>query len=91
MDQGQYQLHEMENPSAYSPLTSDRSIRLLRLAEGTGDDEIICYVATVELDDPVRYTYEALSYVWGDPDPGEAINFNGLPGKLLTPNLAAHT
>ncbi|KAJ9634566.1 hypothetical protein H2199_008849 [Coniosporium tulheliwenetii] len=51
----------------YKPLDpSRREIRLLTLAGGQFSDDIHCSLSTVSLDDePV---YEALSYVWGDPN-----------------------
>ncbi|EON65766.1 hypothetical protein W97_05005 [Coniosporium apollinis CBS 100218] len=51
----------------YKPLDpSRREIRLITLAGGEFSDDIRCSLSAVSLDnEPV---YEALSYVWGDPD-----------------------
>ncbi|RDW87984.1 hypothetical protein BP6252_00016 [Coleophoma cylindrospora] len=79
----------MENPWHYPPLSSDRSIRILRLEGGSGNDDLVCSLWEFSLDDPNIPAYEALSYVWGNPSPAEKINFNSVPGKTITPNLAA--
>jgi hypothetical protein len=51
----------------YLPLPSRRSIRLLTIFPGSHDDIIRVKLNIVNLEDcPV---YEALSYVWGDPEP----------------------
>ncbi|KAI0104278.1 heterokaryon incompatibility protein-domain-containing protein [Nemania sp. FL0031] len=41
-------------------------IRTLELLPGKDDDEIVCNLATTELNDDTQF--EALSYTWGDPD-----------------------
>jgi hypothetical protein len=49
----------------YQILSRPNSVRLLRLYPGEGTDPIYCALHTAELDlDP---SYEAISYVWGDP------------------------
>ncbi|PVH71430.1 hypothetical protein DL98DRAFT_596981 [Cadophora sp. DSE1049] len=77
----------MDNPWNYPVLPSDRSIRILRLEGGSKNDELVGSVWAVSLDDPNRATYEALSYVWGNPVPAETMTFNGIPGKEISPAL----
>ena len=48
----------------YQPL-QHREVRIIALAPGKWGDEIECSLKTVSLDDDP--SYEALSYVWGDP------------------------
>ena len=78
----------MENPWNYPVLPTDRSISILRLEGGSKDDELVASVWVVSLDDPNRATYEAVSYVWGNPVPADTMIFNGIPGKEISPALA---
>ncbi len=51
----------------YTPLNADHNeIRLLHLHSGEPDDPLVCSLDTVSLDENV--VYEAVSYVWGDPE-----------------------
>ncbi|KAH9207808.1 heterokaryon incompatibility protein-domain-containing protein, partial [Leptodontidium sp. 2 PMI_412] len=58
----------------YEPLPSPRSIRLLAILPGV-DDPIRCELSVVDLE--TAPPYEALSYVWGTPDPTLDILCNG--------------
>lgn len=60
----------------YTPLSVERrEIRVALLHPGRWSDEVSCELSTVSLDDgPV---YEALSYVWGDPQDTVPIELNG--------------
>lgn len=71
----------------YKPLDpSRREIRLITLAGGQFSDDIRCSLSTVSLDnEPV---YEALSYVWGDPDVTLPITLQGGLHQITT-NLEA--
>ncbi|KAL2070883.1 hypothetical protein VTL71DRAFT_13909 [Oculimacula yallundae] len=59
-------------------------IRLLRLISGSAPSVVECELEVVELDHAPAY--EAISYVWGDPDPPAQIICNGHL-KVVTPNL----
>jgi hypothetical protein len=50
---------------SYEPLYGNHTIRLLCLCPGSEQSEIRCYLKTVSLYG--NSVYEALSYVWGDP------------------------
>lgn len=65
----------------YKPLDSNRSeIRLVTLNPGNFADDIRCSLSTVSLDDGI--SYEALSYVWGDPGSTRQIVIDGLPARV---------
>lgn len=49
----------------YSPLPSEKFIRLLELYPGDADDNINCTLRQTELENAPKY--EAISYAWGDP------------------------
>ncbi|KIN03451.1 hypothetical protein OIDMADRAFT_117045, partial [Oidiodendron maius Zn] len=68
----------------YIPLPTADSIRLLRLAPGSNDDHITCELEIFSLNKAP--TYEALSYVWGNPQPAASILNRGL-AQTVTPNL----
>jgi hypothetical protein len=61
----------MLEPSAYSPLTRDHEIRLLRLQPGKKTQRIIISLNHVILDASVRY--EALSYEWKSEEGSETV------------------
>jgi hypothetical protein len=56
----------------YFPLPSARHIRLLVINSGAHFDDISCRLLPVSLD--IAPNYEALSYVWGNPNPRRAIH-----------------
>ena len=71
--------------SPYAPLdASQRQTRLLSIA--TKDGMLTCNLHTVSLMDNEIPQFTALSYVWGDPTPTEAIVLNGNKA-LITPAL----
>jgi hypothetical protein len=68
----------------YSPLPSEKFIRLLELYPGHANDNIDCTLRQTQLEDAPKY--EAISYAWCDP----ANKINVLcDGKIImvTPNL----
>lgn len=73
----------------YSPLPkANTAIRLLRLLPATTDDaEIRVELFDYDLQKP-KHSYEALSYVWGAPDPARTIKMNDNRFDI-TPNLNA--
>lgn len=62
----------------------ERQIRLLHLAGSDDNEEIVCTLSIVCLDD--RPHYEALSYVWGDDTNPMSMQLEGQT-KPITPNL----
>lgn len=60
----------------FSPLKSEREIRVLVLLPGSSEDEIACILDNVFLDDWLTH-YEALSYMWGPPEPKFPISVDG--------------
>ncbi|KAH7410679.1 heterokaryon incompatibility protein-domain-containing protein [Cadophora sp. MPI-SDFR-AT-0126] len=78
----------MESSRPYSPLPTKTSMRLLHLQRGIDKESsrIRCTLSVHELDKAPEY--EALSYVWGDPEPSEEISLDGHPLNIGT-NLAA--
>lgn len=59
---------------SYEPVPNNHSIRLLALEPSTSN-EMSCRLSFTTLHDPP--SYEALSYVWGDPSNQTNINCNG--------------
>jgi hypothetical protein len=78
-------LNDFEQTSLTSP-APEKLIRLLRLYPGSATDPVHCSLEVVDLNDHPRF--EALSYVWGNPNPPENIFCCGQK-KFITPNLAA--
>lgn len=74
----------------YAPLSSDRTIRLLRLMPGSPSSPLVCYLDEASLDDP-ELEYKALSYVWGDEYPQLALWIEGIGRQelLIRSNLDA--
>jgi hypothetical protein len=68
----------------YNNLPSTESIRLIQLEPGRRDDRLECRLITVDLN--TRPAYEAVSYVWGEPQYRKSIVCDG---RLLqiTPSL----
>ena len=66
----------MDRTYQYSPLDPrQRQIRLIQLEPGAWPDGIRCSIHTISFDgQPV---YDALSYVWGDPNNRKPIQLNG--------------
>jgi hypothetical protein len=74
----------------YTPLSNERqNIRLLRLLPAEAKDaEIRCELLEHRLQTSAGSSYEALSYVWGNPNPHHRI-FVGDEHLDVTPNLYA--
>lgn len=69
----------------YTPLITERKeTRLVTLCSGNFEDDILCNLSKVSLDD--KPSYEALSYVWGDRRITRQIFINGL-SKRVTKSL----
>ncbi|KAH7386548.1 heterokaryon incompatibility protein-domain-containing protein [Cadophora sp. MPI-SDFR-AT-0126] len=63
-------------PYQYTPLYNEsprhrRNFRLLKVLKGASTEEVKCRTIIVSLDNPP--TYEAISYVWGDPSKEKSI------------------
>ena len=80
-------------PQAYSPiyqpLTNPHAsvhgrIRLLRILPGRTPETLRCELEVNDLDDAPPF--EAISYVWGNPEPGRVVVCNE-HAKKVTPNL----
>ncbi|KAF1968779.1 HET-domain-containing protein [Bimuria novae-zelandiae CBS 107.79] len=78
--------HKMEH---YEEIVPHRSLpatptafRVVILEAGRFDDKIVCRLRVADL--CVEHTYEALSYVWGDPKETETIHVDGMPFKATT-------
>lgn len=67
------------------PISKDRNIRLMSLYPASMGHSLQCKLLEVELDDPARPAYRALSYVWGPKDPKCHILCDGKPLQI-TPN-----
>ncbi|KAN0113241.1 HET domain containing protein [Hyaloscypha variabilis] len=65
---------------------SERETRVIHLLPGPWDDEIRCELHTISLN--AQPIYEALSYVWGNPDITREILLDGIGFKVRR-NLAA--
>lgn len=74
----------MSTYSPYEALPNLSCIRLLTIEPGLDRDEIHCNFQVVELSDAPPY--EAVSYVWGNPNPPTLIVCNGVRTET-TPNL----
>jgi hypothetical protein len=76
------------NSPIYQPLTphssSQKLIRLLRILPGCRSETLKCELQVTDLVDSPQF--EALSYVWGGPEPAAAVFCNG-QAKKVTPNL----
>ncbi|KIW08251.1 uncharacterized protein PV09_01178 [Verruconis gallopava] len=66
----------MSKDSIYSALPGKNAIRLLQIEPGEVEDPIICSLEVYSCLDAAP-SYEALSYVWGRPDPTAYIICNG--------------
>ena len=72
------------NVFTYSQLLPDRSIRLIHLLPGQGDEPVSCSLVTANIDDGLQY--EAVSYVWGERWDAAKLFLDGIPFKV-TKNL----
>ena len=64
------------NESIYEPLPAGEFIRVLRLQPGDTDQDIKCSLEIVDIEQS-KGSYEALSYVWGDPNDTVNVQCNG--------------
>ena len=55
---------------SYTSLQDASTIRLLHLGSGCGSTPLEAHLASYQVGD---YSYDALSYVWGDPDLTEVL------------------
>ncbi|OCK73302.1 HET-domain-containing protein [Lepidopterella palustris CBS 459.81] len=77
----------MSTTYEYTPLRGQRSIRILHLKPSERlDSPLCCNLEEASLDD--KPNYEALSYVWGAPDP-ESFVLCGENRVAVTPNCVA--
>ena len=60
---------------SYKPISEERHIRVLRLQQGSWTDPLCCSLIQAHIDETL--TYEALSYVWGDPTPKHTVLCEG--------------
>jgi hypothetical protein len=58
---------EILNETIYEPLPPGEFIRVLTLQPGEADEDIECSLEVVDIESS-KESYEAISYVWGDPD-----------------------
>lgn len=74
---GQRTKQQLQKPARYEyiPLQGRESIRLLQLKSGKEDDPIECWIFEARLDD--YPSYEAISYMWGDPNDKSTIFCDG--------------
>jgi hypothetical protein len=71
----------------YNGLQLDQnSIRLATIQSGNGAESVSVAITVHSLDD-VTAKYEALSYVWGDPEPAKYITVNGREKVPVNSNL----
>ncbi len=73
------------SPTTTGRLESNRHIRMLVLHPGERQSTIKCSLEHLHIDDP-RAVYEALSYVWGPPDPARSLICDGRTVQI-GPNL----
>lgn len=60
----------------YAPLPDPAThVRLLQIASGADEDDIVCSLITCKLSEAPPYV--AVSYTWGEPPPTESIIING--------------
>lgn len=76
----------LQNTSTYTPINSENGdIRLLELAPGKFDDQIVMHLIPSNLSDE-SHPYEALSYVWGTAIASRNAMLSGRP-TTITSNL----
>ena len=82
--------HTVDNPLEADSVDKSPEgwkIRLITLLPGTANESLRCHLRSSYFRD-CRTSYEALSYVWGDPKLPEAVLINGRE-FLVTRNLAS--
>jgi len=68
---------EGQNHTIYEPLPVGEFIRVLRLQPGDNDQDIDCSLEIVDIEQS-KGSYEAISYVWGDPNDTVNVQCNEL-------------
>jgi hypothetical protein len=74
------------NDYQYQPLQSPKSIRVLRLFGGSGDDLVAELIETA-LGDKGSVPYEAISYVWGSATKSHLLRLLGGRTLKITASL----
>ncbi|KAK3938721.1 heterokaryon incompatibility protein-domain-containing protein [Diplogelasinospora grovesii] len=74
------------NDYQYQPLQSPKSIRVLRLFGGSGDDLVAELIETA-LGDKGSVPYEAISYVWGSATKSHLLRLLGVRTLKITASL----
>ena len=76
-EQERLEITQQLPPFRYEAIPDKGYIRLLELLPGSGKERIQARLSSVSLEESAQ-TYDALSYVWGDPDqPRRCISVNG--------------
>ena len=76
-------------PFNHRPLAQNKKqIRILTPKPAPWDSVIECELETIDLDDPIAASYEALSYVWGSKDPPAKLMLHSSE-HIVTPSLAS--
>jgi hypothetical protein len=65
----------------YRELETERTIRLITICPGSVDDNVQLGIQHRHLDDDAT-AFEALSYVWGNPNPRKQIFINNIPFEV---------
>jgi hypothetical protein len=73
----------MRRDALYQPLHDGETIRILELHPGTLNDPLRCDFHYANLRQ-LHMCYEALSYVWGDPNKQEYDYLTGVRSKIIT-------
>jgi hypothetical protein len=68
----------MDELYASLPVDKPGAIRIIEIAPGKLEDDIVLSMRCASLDDP-GLSYEGLSYTWGDPSNPRTITCNGIP------------
>ncbi|KAI4638359.1 hypothetical protein J4E93_010159 [Alternaria ventricosa] len=67
---------DISDKTIYEPLPAGEFIRVLKLQPGDTDHDIKCSLEIVDLEQS-KGSYEAISYVWGDPNDTIDVQCNG--------------
>lgn len=79
-------MDQISNNYVYETLDSDsREIRVFTLFPGTGSKQVAGKLIKTSLND--AFSYDTLSYQWGDPTITSTINFGGDVGFKVTTSL----
>lgn len=68
----------------YESLPSKTHIRLLIINPGTGEDALSGSIKAVDLDDPDRDSFEAISYTWGSSGKNQSLLIDGRTLPITT-------